>query len=367
MKFIWRTDVHFSDHTPKRRKDDWRSTVAKKLEWIGKYAKEIGAKAVIDGGDFFDVKIPAKNSHYLINQSMTIHQKYPCPVYSVFGNHDARHSNVDLLDEQPLGVLYKSKTFKPLLFARPEHLAKQDTDHHGALKHTFYNESHEVTFEENGLKVRWVGIPYHGKTYHLEWINQIQKKDEDYLFVAAHLLASPRYKVKGSMFGAEDILGYEYLKNHTGGVDAWFFGHWHEDQGIVNLNAEDQNTTKPVFVVNIGSLTRGSLSIKDLDHEQERLPSIAVVHVDENGLHIEKKLLDKDVAKTKEEVFNIEQIVFERQIRQDTTEIQTLFTNVINSREQTLEEMISQIEGQEEEVAHRLRDYIDEFSKKDLK
>jgi DNA repair exonuclease SbcCD nuclease subunit len=357
MKFIWRTDVHFSDETPRRRKDNWTQTVAEKLKWIGQYAKEIDAKAVIDGGDFFDVKTPSKNSHQLIRQTISIHQDYHCPIYSVFGNHDAKHANIDFLEEQPLGVLYQSKIFQPLLFAKPHDLINQSKQ-----KHSFFENSHEAVFEENGIKVRWVAIPYHGKVYDLEWINRIEKKDEDYLFVAAHLLASSKYKIKGSMFGSEDIIGYDFLKQHQGHVDAWFFGHWHEDQGILNLDEDQENATRPRYVVNIGSLTRGSLAMKDLTNEHERLPAIAVVHVDQNGFHIEKKILD--IAKRRDEVFKVEELTFESRVKDETKKINHLLSDLSNQQEYTLEQMISEIEIEEEEVAHRLRHYIEQVKVK---
>ena len=97
VTLVWRTDVHLSDHTPRSRTDNWTDTVLRKLSDIGEIARKSGANAVIDGGDFFDIKAPGRNSHALIRRAMEVHRDYPCPVYANVGNHDAaachRHSH----------------------------------------------------------------------------------------------------------------------------------------------------------------------------------------------------------------------------------------------------------------------------------
>ena len=55
-----------ADKTPRRRTGSWTTDVVRKLKWIGDLAKETDADAVLDGGDFFDVKSPSKNSHSLV-------------------------------------------------------------------------------------------------------------------------------------------------------------------------------------------------------------------------------------------------------------------------------------------------------------
>lgn len=247
ISLLWRTDVHLSDQTPRSRKDNWTETVLGKLTQIGELARDLKATAVLDGGDFFDLKSPSRNSHALVRRALEVHRSYPCPVYANVGNHDCVYGDYSFLHQQPLGVLYESGVFRRC-----------------------YDE-HEARFESNpewvadpmetgpGLTVRVVGVPYHGTTYDLDRFRRIKKGDEDYLVVIAHVLASPS---GGTLFESEDVIKYADLDAFDG--DVFCFGHWHKDQGIVE-------TPGGKTIVNIGSLTRGSLAQDDL----ERVPSVA--------------------------------------------------------------------------------------------
>jgi len=250
-KILWRTDVHFSDRTPSKRTGDWTKDVTDKLRWVGEKAKEIEADIVLDGGDFFDVKSPKLNSHSLVRATAEIHQNYPCPTYALVGNHDVKYGNVSYLPEQPLGVLFATGVFKPL----------------GKYQDEIYEK---IIEDEEGIKVRVVGIPYHGTEYDFQALKEISKKDEDYLVVACHLLATRGKST--TMFEGEDIVGYEFLEQIKD-VDCWCFGHWHKDQGVQTLN-------NGAYVVNVGSLTRGSLHLDDLD----RKPAVVEISADRFGL-----------------------------------------------------------------------------------
>lgn len=248
ITLVWRTDVHLSDHTPVSRTDNWADTVLAKLTNVGELARELGAAAVLDGGDFFDIKSPSRNSHSLVRRAMEVHRAYPCPVYANVGNHDCVYGDYEYLHQQPLGVLFESGVFKRLY------------------------DGYEAVFVDGGVKVRVVGIPYHGTAYDMGRFERIKRGDEDYLLVVAHLLAS---KTVTTMFESEDVVKYEYLDAYP--ADAYFFGHWHKDQGI-------HKTRRGKYIVNIGSLTRGSLSEDDMD----RVPSVAVIQCDKAGLTIDK-------------------------------------------------------------------------------
>ena len=232
MKLLWRTDVHLSERNPRSRTDNWREAIMNKLKQVGDIADEIGAKAVIDGGDFFDIKSPSRNSHDLIREVAELHADYPCPVYANVGNHDCVYGDYAYLPQQPLGVLFSTGVFKRLY------------------------DNHEVSFTEGGVKVRLAGIPYHGTTYDLDRFKNITKGDEDYLVVTAHVLASEK---GGSMFENEDIIKYNDLIEMNPDVDVWLFGHWHKDQGVWEKNGK--------YIVNVGSLSRGSLVQDDMDRK----------------------------------------------------------------------------------------------------
>ncbi len=322
-KIVWRTDVHMGDRTPRRRTGNWCSDVVKKLKWVGDKAKEIGADAVIDGGDFFDVKSPTKNSHRLVRESCEAHSEYPCPVYALVGNHDVKYGNIDYLPEQPLGVLFSSGVFKQ------------------------FGDEKEIVLEEDGVKVRVVGIPYHGVEYDFDRLSSITKKDEDYLLVACHLLA--RRGKTGTMFEGEDIIGYDFL-NGIAEVDGWFFGHWHKDQGIKTLK-------NGATVVNVGSLTRGSLHLDDLD----RKPCIVEVEATKDGLSFTRHNVPVRSAK---DAFKIEQAVRESEDSDRMIEIVEKMKAVATSSWSGMT-LIDKVSGMSlpNEVKEQVISYLEETAK----
>jgi exonuclease SbcD len=264
ISLVWRTDVHISEHTPISRTDDWLEAVEEKLLQVAAIARKHKASAVIDGGDFFHYKSPSKNSFHLVNRVMSFHKKhYSCPVYCNVGNHDCVYGDYKMLPRQPLESLYLSGTFRRLY------------------------DQHEAVFTRGDVKVRVVGIPYHGTRYDWDRFSSIQRGDEDYLVVAGHVLASPQ---GGSMFEGEDIIKYSDLSHLP--VDVWAFGHWHKDQGIT------KNTDRQ-WIINVGSLTRGSLSEDHLD----RKPCAVVLKFSKDGLELER--VDIQI-KPSIEVFDLE-------------------------------------------------------------
>lgn len=300
IKLLWRTDIHMSDRTPASRTDDWRTTVERKLRKVGEMAKDYDA--VLDGGDFFDIKSPTRNSHSLVREVIDIHKDYPVPVYACVGNHDCVYGDYTFLHQQPLGVLFSSGAFERL-----------------------YDE-HEITFEKDGVKVRVVGIPYHGVHYDMERFKNIKKGDEDYLVCVAHVLASEK---GGSMFEGEDIVKYADLTELD--PDVWCFGHWHKDQGITEI-APDK------WVVNIGSMTRGSLTQDNID----RIPCLGSLCFSEKGIELTKIPLEVDPA---EEIFDLEKREKE-EIREDTmaTFVGSLKDSLATCSETDLRESILALE-----------------------
>lgn len=269
ITLIWRTDVHLADQAPASRVDVWSETLLGKIRQVGEIARQTDADAVLDGGDFFHVKSPTRNSHKLVNRAVAAHGAYPCPVYACIGNHDCKYGDYSYIDEQPLGTLFRSGVFKRL-----------------------YDE-YEAVFQPRpttGMREDWtvrvVGVPYHGTNYDIERLRSIKKGTEKYLVVVAHLLASPS---GGTMFESEDILKYSDLAELD--PDIFCLGHWHKDQGVTEIASGK-------YVVNIGSLSRGALNQDDLN----RTPSVAVLTFDQD---IRIDVVPLDVAPA-DEVFDIE-------------------------------------------------------------
>ena len=317
VTLVWRTDVHLSDHTPVSRTDVWVDTVLNKLRSVGDLARSLGAQGVLDGGDFFDIKSPSRNSHELVRRTIEIHRGYPCPVFANVGNHDCVYGDYTYLHQQPLGVLYEAGTFQRLY------------------------DDFEHVFENQGVTVRVVGIPYHGVKYDMERFRRIQRGKEDYLIVLAHLLAS---RTATTMFESEDVVQYDSLDEYP--IDCVLFGHWHKDQGVTR-------TTGGKTVVNIGSLTRGSLAQDDID----RIPSVAVLKFTKSGMVVEKKAIPHEPAGT---VFNL--------IARDTGDVREaameefathLQASILVDKAEPLRDRIRRIPGVPNGVLERTLNYVE--------
>lgn len=317
INLVWRTDVHLSDRAPASRTDDWADTVFDKLGQVRDLAREVNAAAILDGGDFFHVKSPGRNSHALVNRTAEHHSTYPCPVYCTPGNHDAVYGDYAFLPQQPLGVLFSTGVY-----------------------HRLYDE-HEVVFTQDGVTVRVVGIPYHGTTYDMDRFTSIVKGDEDILICVAHVLAS---KKGGTMFEGEDIVKYKDLLDTA--PDLFLFGHWHKDQGVASMGGKQ--------FVNIGSLTRGSLS----QDEVEREPAAAVLRCSSEGVKVE---VHRIKVKPPKEVFDVEGRA--RQVKRQV-EMDAFVTNIRDALQpkaddETLEDALKGIEGVPTEVRERALAYLE--------
>jgi DNA repair exonuclease SbcCD nuclease subunit len=243
MRFIFRTDVHAADRGPESWKGDYPAEIWSNLRQIGEMAREHQARAVLDGGDFFHLKAATRNSHSLVATVASLHAAYPCPVYCVEGNHDIAHNNLNTIEDQPLGVLYAT----------------------GAFKHL-----REEVFEEPGVKVRIVGVPY-SPFRKLEELRALRKQDGEHLVAIVHALAGPDPPAHVEEFFGEPVFRYEDLVFQDG-PDVWCFGHWHKDQGIVERDGRT--------FVNQGAVSRGALVRENL----ERTPKVALIEATPDGV-----------------------------------------------------------------------------------
>lgn len=302
IRLLWRTDIHLSDRSPASRKDDWTETVFQKLEQAKRAAAKLKVAAVIDGGDFFHVKSPSRNSHALVHRAVEHHADYPCPVYCTPGNHDAVYGDYSYLPQQPLGILFSSGVFNRLYDEHEVVFQDPEPEQHG----------HMGVPTIPGVRVRVVGIPYHGTKYDMMRFQGIKKGDEDFLVVVAHVLASPR---GGTMFEQEDVIKYADLAGLD--PDVWCFGHWHKDQGIQEINGK--------YFVNIGSMTRGAL----IQDEMDRKPGVVLLSFEKGQKPSFQTLRLK--ARPAEEVFDIDS-----RVRAETRE--TTMDAFVSSVRETLVE-----------------------------
>lgn len=246
LSFLYRTDTHVCDRSPVSWKGDYAAEIWGNLAQIGKYAEEFDVHAVLDGGDYFHVKSATRNPHSLVVQSARIHRAYSCPTFAIPGNHDIAYNNLETIDRQPLGVLFTSGVFFPL---------------------------EEHVFTDGNLRVRVVGMPY-SPFRTLANLKAIKKKPGDTFLVAVvHQLAGEDPPPNVEDFFNEPVFRYSDLVTPDG-PDVWCFGHWHKDQGIVDLEGRQ--------FVNMGAVSRGALVRENIT----RTPKIALIEADPTQIRV---------------------------------------------------------------------------------
>ena len=246
LSFVYRTDSHVTDRSPASWKADYPAEVWSNLQQVGEFARDFGAVAVLDGGDYFHVKAATRNPHALVTKTAEVHRAYPCPTYCVEGNHDIAYNNLESVPKQPLGVLYATGVFRHL---------------------------RDEVFVEDGLRVRVVGMPY-SPFRTLEELRAVQKQPgDDCLIVIVHQLAGAAPPPSVEDFFGEPVFRYPDLVTPNG-PDVWLFGHWHKDQGIVEIDGK--------WFVNQGALSRGSL----IRENTERTPKAALIEVTPKGVQV---------------------------------------------------------------------------------
>jgi DNA repair exonuclease SbcCD nuclease subunit len=228
-------DIHISDNGPRGRIDDFKTVILDKLTQMSMACSKLNADAAIITGDLYNLKNPAKNSHTLNNDLISVFKEFPCPIYMVEGNHDLTGNNLDSLKDQPLGVLFADKTLIQL--------------RHKVLK-------------KNDQEISLIGIPY-TENLDLNGLKfPVKSKNCVAQICVMHLYAG----MKAGMLYRERLYGYDELAKLP--VDIFVLGHYHVDQGIY----QDPHGK---YFMNIGSLSRGTLSEEDIAHH----PQIGLIKI----------------------------------------------------------------------------------------
>ena len=316
MKFVFRTDVHLSAQAPVSWSGDYTEEIFDCLDQIGRLATKEEAVAVLDGGDYFHIKAPTRTPHWLVERSAATHKSYPCPIYTVIGNHDISYNNLETLEKQPLGVLLKTGVFRQL---------------------------EEETFEEGPLQVRVVGVPY-SPFRTLEELQAIKKRPGDtHLIAVVHALATEKPSGTEDEIFKEPVFRYADLVSREG-PDCWMFGHWHKDQGVT--------TIRDIKFVNLGAVSRGALSRDNLD----RTPKVAVLEIDELGVEVHQVPLK---VLPIEKAFDLERK--QRQDREDETIdqfIEQMKLNVSQDSSGDIDSTLSGLEDFAEDIRVLAQEYL---------
>lgn len=320
---ITANDIHISDNGPRSRVDDFKETVLGKIDQMCMVCNKLNADAAIIAGDLFNLKNPTRNSHNLNQELIKTFNKFECPVYMIEGNHDLTANRLESIDEQPLGVLFADGT---LIQLRDEIL------------------------EKDGVKISLVGIPYLEKL-NLDLLTMPEKGDCVAQICAMHIYAS----LKGGMLFKERLYGYDELEKFS--PDIFVLGHYHIDQGIHEQNGK--------FFINIGSMTRGTLSDEDIDHN----PQIGYIKISvEDGVPTYALQSINLKVKPASEVFDLEKKEWEEKEQEEIKLfVEKLATEAVEEtakdKEKSIEDLLETME-MANEVRDRVLYFIQEASVK---
>lgn len=248
------TDPHFKDKNPLNRIDNYVESLLEKIGKIRLITEKKKSSAFILAGDVFDVKNSEKVSHGLVTNLMAEFKKFPCPVYSIVGNHDIKYDRLDTLPEQPLGVLFESGTLKRL-----SSLIIDDTEIVG-VDFTPPDKTSIDSFIFNKTTAKQILITHHN------------------LFPGV------------TKFFDEAAISYEQLANKVN-ASIIVNGHIHyppDGKYIISIAGK--------YFVNPGSLSRGSLTRDNVERD------VQVVYIDLKKMEPELVNLK---AKPASEVFDI--------------------------------------------------------------
>lgn len=269
ITFVTFTDIHISSVNPSSRKGNFEQDVYGKLEQIKAIGDKVEANFFICAGDLFNLKAPMRNPHALNSRLINLFRSFPAPIYATEGNHDLRQDSYETFDEQPLNVIYASDA---LIQAR------------------------NIRKTVNGISFRIRSIPFQEEP-DLATIERAND-DVDVSIFILHLYAT----LDGGMLFKTKLFSYSEIAQLKD--DVFVLGHYHVDQGIEILTEQG----KPQHFVNVGSITRGTLS----DEDVSRQPKVGVITVKkENGKISIEHMIVKLKVKPVEEVFDL--VVHERE------------------------------------------------------
>jgi len=260
MRFLFITDTHFRGNSPQNRLDDFPQTLRTKMEEVVVAANYYQVKAVLHGGDLFEVPNPAINVVGDVVRFLKALQK---PFYIVPGNHDLFGQNPQTLSRTMLVLLGQVGLLKIL------------------------ETGEKVFFEENGIRLQLTGQGYHfdldterGREGYL-----VKNVDADLAIHLVHgmLLDRPFFQTVAYTL-VEDIKDTE--------ADLTLTGHAH--LGFKEITLAGKKFLNP------GALVRTTV----LAAEVERQPQMVLIEVNKDG--ITTKLLPLKSALPGVQVLNVE-------------------------------------------------------------
>lgn len=241
------TDPHFTDINPPAYKVDYMDMLETAFESVCKFAEQKNVDFFIWGGDLYHRKSARQNSHALnarVSRIMRRAKEIAGVNCGIFGNHDYPFGDkMRGLQGQPGEMLLETGNYRLLDHEVPlDHKGRPMTENHG-----------DVLIRGDGFTLRVAGESYlHARA---EPVRDKRRLGATWLLAAGHFWFG---RQTGEFFG-EPVFGPDFLSQ--GEPDAYFIGHHHEDQGIVELDGK--------LYASIGSFTRTGAH----KHDRERRPS----------------------------------------------------------------------------------------------
>jgi DNA repair exonuclease SbcCD nuclease subunit len=183
------------------RVDEYRNTVLDKLETVGTLCQKMKIDVALQDGDWFHIKRPNAVSHSLVRDVIRIGGGFPCPIWTIKGNHDVAPDGS--IDRQPLGVLQQSGVITILeeavqgkdfwLIPRPYNAAAEGV-HDGEVQPEHYsltdNERKDIQEQPApviGLSHGSIVGPGDTRPYPHVQVDTIPGIEEYDLFISGHL------------------------------------------------------------------------------------------------------------------------------------------------------------------------------------
>lgn len=321
VKFITFTDVHVSDTNPGARIGNYKEDILDKLKAIKKIGQALKVNFYICAGDLFHIKTPMRNSHGTVGELIDLFKSFGAPIYTIEGNHDLQYDRAESIDNQPLGVIFKSGSMIKL-------------------------RKQILSFE--GIQVSLRGFPFEEEPD----LTKVERYEQDYDVgvCALHLNATPT----GGMLFKSKLFSYPELSEL--GDDIFVLGHYHLDQGVQKVSKEGRDQ----HFINVGAVCRGALDEDSIT----RIPKISVVTITKDetgkvGIQIQQAKLPVRPAK---DVFDIQK----KQETEEKLKIAEEFVEALHkqsvSEDITTDTVGVEIDGLnvEKEIINKLKYYMAE-------